>query len=235
MKNTVLVCAAVLTLAACDNSTTTAANNEKADAPRIASSYLPVAASTPAAASINTEAVLRPAAEPANAREWADLQNAASALWSVGEREGAAHDRLMRALRRSAENLDAAEMAKALLRYQFALRDLQKQLGAITLPEISNEEAAGYLVTAQVALDKGLELEMRKNEALIHSMGSGESPSDDELQAQNAAVNEQTGRAVMAISRTYWTYGYQSTDIDDKTFRIKKGVKPQAMVDFNRG
>lgn len=236
MKKIVLLCVVAMSVTACNDSTTSATTDSRsADAPRIGSSNLPLATPTPAspATALSAESTPRVAAKPASAKEWAQIQSAASAIWSLADRQGQAHDRLMASLRKSAENLDEREMAKALLRYQFTLQDLQKAVDTLELPEVSNEETQGYLVDARTYLGEEIRLEAQKNQSLIHGMGGGEQLSDEDMASQNMAVNEQSVKCLHALNRLYWAYGYDSSDIDEK-FRIKKTAKPSATVAFNR-
>lgn len=177
----------------------------------------------------------QPAAKPASPKEWAQIQSLTNSLWAASMKQSRAHDQLTRSLRVAAENFDIEGTAKALFRYQFALEDSKKAIAAISAPEVANDDTARFIDDAFSGLETGTRLELEKNEALIQGMRGNQQPSDDWLAHQNRLVNEQTVRFVMALHRIYFNYGYESTDIDDQTFKVKKGAVPKAIVDFNRG
>lgn len=115
MQKTVLLCVVALSVTACNDSTRNAMSDRGADAPLIANSYLPSATpmQAPPIAASSAESAPRAVVKPASAREWAQIQSAASAIWLLADRQGNAHYRLMASLGNSAESLDKRATASA--------------------------------------------------------------------------------------------------------------------------
>jgi hypothetical protein len=189
-----------------------------------------------AAQAVNTASsgqVERPAAKYADKKEWESIQRFCSAMWKVSSRTGNAHDKLMRRIRSAMKDFNLDAMAYALRDYQKTLDAEGDAIDAIEPPDVSDKNTANFMVESIDHLRAQNIIESEKNNKLLASITNGEPVSDEETQQQNREGNGHMALFVLYMNRIYWNYGYQTADIEDATFRIKKTARPSATTNFS--
>lgn len=178
----------------------------------------------------------RPAAIPSSAAEWDTIQKFVQSVWAIGTQQGEAQKKLQATTQALANKLDLPGIRKAQLRYVAQLDKALAALKKINVPDIVDKDGATFASKAYESINDQLLMERNQTITIINAITNPDTmPSQEELVEMTADINRKTAMIVVSLHRLYWNYGYQDKDWDEKTFILKKGVKPVSTVSFNRG
>lgn len=176
-----------------------------------------------------------PAAVPASAAEWADTQEFVQSIWDLTLRQERAQKKREADVAIAAKNRDFVGLGQAQVDFLEQLGKSQKALDRIEVPEVADQDASRFMADAYDALKASMLLNRAQTQALMGGMvRPDQMPSEEDMAEVNRAISVKNGMSVMSLFRVYWTYGYDSKDVEDKTFALKKGAKPAQTVSFNR-
>jgi hypothetical protein len=219
----------IATLAACDDQPPPKVAPTAA-VPASAVQTADVTPSTPASAP-ETQV----SAKPASAAEWRTIQNFVTSVWAIDQKQSLAHDQEMDAMKRAYRHQDIDAIERALQTYQTALDQLGPKIDAIEVPEVSNPETERYMNNALEGLAVSSSLESQKNALLIGQLdGTHAQVPQSDIDDLNRQINAETVKSFHSLCRVYWNYGYQMSDLEEKTFHLKKGARPSPSATFNR-
>lgn len=191
-----------------------------------------ITANTQAAQSASGE---RPAAKPANAAEWAQIQKFAQSVWAIGNRHQAQKKREA-ATALAAKKLDLQGVRKAQVVYLHQLDNAMTALKQTMKPEVADQDGKKFIAAAYDNLNGMLLLSQKQTEAVVNAIDDPDRATpEQELVDMNSAINFKTALMVMSLHRLYWNYGFDNEDIDEESFAIKPSAHPHATVSFNRG
>jgi hypothetical protein len=141
----------------------------------------------------------------------------------------------MEAMKRSYRHQDVDAMASAMEKYQRVFDQTDVQTDAIQVPEVSNADTTRYMEEALEGLTVSGSLERQKNSILMGQLNGmhGPVPKSD-LDDYNRNINAASMKCFHSLTRIYWNYGYQISDVDERTFRLKRGARPTPTATFNR-
>lgn len=156
-------------------------------------------------------------------------------MWGISARQELAHKKREVDSASSVKKRDLVGMGRAQVAYIGQIDKAMAALERTKLPKVADKDADTFIADAYDSLNKKLVLERQQTLAVMAVMAEQmEKPTDDQIAEMRSAINFQTMHSVLSLNRIYWTYGYESTDIDDE-FRLKKGAKPASTVSFSRG
>lgn len=177
----------------------------------------------------------RPAATPASAEEWADIQKFIQTMWDISAKQELAHKKREVDSASSVKKMNLVGMAQAQVTYIGQIDKARAALKRTKLPKVADKDAETFIADAYDSLNKKLVLEREQTGAVLAIMAEQmEKPTEDEIATMRRDIDFQTMRIVMSLNRIYWTYGYKSEDIDDN-YGLMKGAKPASTVSFSRG
>lgn len=179
---------------------------------------------------------VRPAAVPASAKEWSDIQKFIHHIWAIATNVGQAQKKLEVANTAFANKLDLNGIRNAEARHLVELDKARATLDRTYVPKVADRDGAAFVLKAYNNLKDLIMLERHQTEVVINALDNpDEMPPEQELGDMTRNINIKTGMTVMSLHRLYWTYGYKDKDFDEKNYSLKKGAKPSATVSFNRG
>lgn len=189
-----------------------------------------------AQAAQHPQIVERPAATPASAAEWAEIQKFVRDIWTIGSRQGQAQGRLKTTVATLAAKYDLNGIRKAQIKYLAQLDDALAALERVHVPKVANEDAEKFISKAYGSLNDKLLIEREETVSFVKGLkDSRQIPSNEEIVSMNNDINRKTALMVVSLHRIYWNYGYSNEDFDEKTFAIKAGAKSQSTISFNPG
>ncbi|VVE84961.1 hypothetical protein [Pandoraea sputorum] len=216
----------VLALSACGQSDDVARTPPPASA---SAGSLPNGSSQPQAASPE-----RPAAKFASAAERSSIEKFTSDVWKLVREQDKAHNTLLATQKQAVSKGDASAFASSLLAYQTSLKGIATRLDNLTMPEVADKDTDKFMNLAIGNARDAIEFEMDKNIAIAEMLSGRRDLPESEIAARNSKVNGTNALAVLYLNRIYWNYGYETDDIDEKSFTLKKSAKPSETTSFTR-
>jgi hypothetical protein len=184
----------------------------------------------------DSQASVRPAAVPASAKEWSDIQQFARRIWAIATSVGDAQKKVRTATTVAANKLDLIGVRDAELRHLVQIDRARAALERTNIPKVANPDGQAFAAKAYNSLKEVILLERRQTETVIKSLNNPEeTPPEQELAGMTREINVKTGFTVISLHRLYWNYGYQDDDFDEKTFSLKRSARPSTTTSFNRG
>lgn len=176
--------------------------------------------------------IKRPAAK-ATPDEWRAIQAFTKRVWGLATKQQNAYDLMRKKQMAALENGNAGAIALAIVRYREALQSVGQALDETSAPDVADENTARYMDAALTHYTLALTAEQRKIQGIIDSAIDGRDVPKSESDGHTREANGNSALTVLNLNRIYWNHGYDSNDIDGRTFTPKKGAKPSATVEFN--
>ncbi len=178
---------------------------------------------------------VRPAATPASAAEWAEIQKFVQDIWSIAARQGAAQKQREAKIAASARKFDLDGVRKAQVSYLTQLDVASAALRQLKLPNVADKDGAAFIAKAYDSLHSMFLMEREQADAVIKGIKNpAKLPAEHELASLTRDINRKSALTVLSLHRIYWNYGYQDEDFDEKTFALKKAASAARTVSFNR-
>lgn len=178
---------------------------------------------------------VRPAAVPQNDEEWSAIQKFVQDTWLVAHRQGQAQQELKKLVAELSSKGDLDGVDGAFAAHMSKLEKLMADLEGLQVPQVGDEDTGRFIADASESINATLVLEMEQTDWFIKGWGeSGKAPPEDVVISSNGDINRNSARLLLSLHRIYWNHGYRDADIDERTFKLRPGVKPQPTTSFNR-
>lgn len=210
----------------------------KGDEPRQAVTQAPPVAQTAEGTSAHRledapRGIAKRSAAKATPEEWRAIQAFTKRIWGLTTKQQNAYDLMRKKQMAALENGNAGAIALAIIRYRDALWSVAQTLDETSAPDVADENTARYMDAVLTHYTLAMAAEQRKFQGIIDSAIDGQAGPTSESDSDTREVNGNRALTVLNLNRIYWNYGYDSNDIDGRTFTPKKGAKPSATVEFN--
>lgn len=155
-------------------------------------------------------------------------------MWKLVREQDKSHELLQTKQRQAVSAGDVGAMGSSLLTYQTSLKSIAARLDKLDPPDVADDDTSTFMISAIQNFRDALDEEMGKNVAIAEMLSGRRDVPGSEIAARNTRVNGANALAVLYMNRIYWNYGYETGDIDEKSFTLKKSAKPSETTSFAR-